>query len=442
MFVPHARVRLVGLPEHARRKRRRVARRRLKCAEILRMPCLLPTFGAIFLGIVVLASGCMMSIMGFYPGTISDTFLAQNNTQAVPIEYNATYYTLKCLSYLGPMLMGIGLFVIIVAAVLYCEIMDKYVNIVPDQNSRKIGKDELYKMIMEQFRKNYFRGIEVPLQKPHSVLRSSSVNKTLFKALSISTPAMLVTPELTSPWKKRHKSPLPDRKVKKSVKLKLMEWEERWLKTSSLPNIRPVEIDSTDAELSSDTGIACREECLKIKRMSRSCGNVPEVCDVSVGEFSEMTSSGLDNPAYIADPEKEKLLKPKTLQLSENYRSCDHIQNDNVNIKRVSVIVHKASIHTPPDLHTDLGKMYVKGIRAIKSCDQESFEENKLLDNVRQTGKYKSCLGLVNGEKFRSHNSINDNLKPVQVKDANSTESITLTEDMLRIFDMAEMARV
>ncbi|ESO94466.1 hypothetical protein LOTGIDRAFT_161162 [Lottia gigantea] len=432
MFVPHARVRLVGLREHTERRRRRVARRRLNCIEIIRMPCLLPTLGAILLGIFVMASGCMMSVLGYKAQISTDPTLMQNTTEIVSMQDETTYYTLKVMSYIGPMLMGIGLFVIIVAAVLYCEIMDKYVNIVPDKNSKKIGRDQLYKMIIEQFRKNYFRGIEVPLQKPHPLLRSSSMNKTLFKALSISTPAMLATPELTSPWKTRHKSPVPDMTIKESVKQKLMEWEEIWLKTSSLPNIRPAENVSTDIESTSDI---TREEYLKSKRMSKSCGHVPHVYN-SVGEFSEVASSGLDNPAYLPDAEKEKLLKPTTAKLPDNYQSFENVK-DPLNVQLVSVIVHKASIHTPPKIYD----MQMKGMRAIRSFDHESGLDKTFVD-MKQSNKCKSCIGLVSGQKSPNLLHANTHFKPRQQEEGVTTNTIAISGDMLRIFDMAEMAQV
>ena len=65
MFVSHAKVRIVGLG--GRGKRRRPHRRRLAVKEVVRMPCLLPTLVTVLLGLLAVAGGAGMSVIGYVP---------------------------------------------------------------------------------------------------------------------------------------------------------------------------------------------------------------------------------------------------------------------------------------------------------------------------------------------------------------------------------------
>ena len=68
--------------------------------------------------------------------------------------------------YTGPVVTGVGFFGVMMALVLFCAIIDRFLMaILPIKGEiRKIKKNMLYDMIINEFRKNYFRGIEVPVK--------------------------------------------------------------------------------------------------------------------------------------------------------------------------------------------------------------------------------------------------------------------------------------
>ncbi|XP_046372491.1 uncharacterized protein LOC124146299 [Haliotis rufescens] len=317
MFVPHARVRLTGVPAPGRRRRgaarrQRAARRKLKLKEHLRMPCLLPTCASCLFGLVVLLGGAAMSLVGYHP-MFADGHDPRGNHTVTTTEGSVTLrYTMyrhpgiKALSYLGPIFMGCGLFIMIIAGVLYCEIIDKYVNI-EQEKTLKLPKEELYEIIINELRKNYFRGIEVPLPNINGERpRSNSIKKTLFKALSISTPALLLTPEISRRWQKRTNmlSRKYQEEVQEKIKLKLFPTGDTWVKTSSLPNITPKE-ESVKQEAPCDDVVSAKY--LETKRISRSCGNVTDIFS-ETADNSHLSSSCFDNPAYIPDMDKTKVI--------------------------------------------------------------------------------------------------------------------------------------
>lgn len=246
MFVPQARIKL----GHSRPvwcsgpRKRNLPQRKLKWYEFTRMPFLVPNLIGSILGFTILCSGAVLCYIGYNPEvafkeTEPDVSVPGNSSQFNWTTHSSIketiphYSPLKSLAYVGPVLMGIGFFVLIVAVVLFCEIKDKFVHkVIPKRDITTTKKSDIYDMVIEEFRKNYFRGIEVPI-KPKDNVKTSL--PTLYKALSVSTPAILITPEVQRKWIKDNCSKV----TPKHKRRRFLSDHETWLKTSSMPNIRP-----------------------------------------------------------------------------------------------------------------------------------------------------------------------------------------------------------
>lgn len=100
-----------------------------------------------------------MSVLGYIPETITGISDDGNTTTITMVTRDARYFTMKSLSYVGPILMGFGFFAIIVSCVLYCEIMDRYAVLMPSKPDTKLKRQALMDMILGEFKKSYFRGL-------------------------------------------------------------------------------------------------------------------------------------------------------------------------------------------------------------------------------------------------------------------------------------------
>nr|KAG5698298.1 hypothetical protein BaRGS_017000 [Batillaria attramentaria] len=232
------------------------------------MPCLTPTIFVVFLGLLVLAGGAGMCVLGYIPDKVTTLSEDGNTTTVTMVPRDARYYATKSLSYTGPILMGCGFFAIIVSCVLYCEIVDRYAVLMPKKPDKTVKRQDLMEMILGDFKKSYFRGIEVPLRKEEPPTQKREREKeTLLKALSISTPVLLMSPDLAPTWRfshypyrypgHRHFALKPRHPKLKQLGQSGSSGHEPWLKTSSLPNIcdpelrkhnlpRPVPLDQNE----------------------------------------------------------------------------------------------------------------------------------------------------------------------------------------------------
>ncbi|XP_041358967.1 uncharacterized protein LOC121375532 [Gigantopelta aegis] len=313
MFVSTARVRLVGMPNRDKKKkelskRKRALRKNLKLRDLLRMPCLLPTCASCLLGFLVLMGGTAMSVVAYHPAFDNPYASRYNETQNIttPQGLRAWYLqyalhrptAMKILSYIGPIFMGFGLFTMIVAGVLYCEFVDKYVTISTDKQ-RSLKRKVLYQMIIEQLRRNYFRGLEIPTRRPTIPnIAPKVVQAPLSRCLSISSPVLCPLPDI-DPGKRPTDSPeTAQSPTKHKSRLKVLQ-REHWIKTTSLPNIKP------DVGVGDRLEVLCSstEKYLMTKRLSKSCGNVVDMCSITGSYSSRVTSSGFDNLAYTPDQE-------------------------------------------------------------------------------------------------------------------------------------------
>ncbi|KAL8574443.1 hypothetical protein ACOMHN_060290 [Nucella lapillus] len=399
MFVPgvHARVHITGMGGTAQKRnskaRQRMARRKLGVKEILRLPCLMPTVCVIFLGLLVLAGGAGMCVFGYVPNTVTpltdyddnnhdnnnnnnnnhyrnnnnnnnhnnnhNIIITNNNsnindttttaslkTKEEDEEYHAVK---KSLSYVGPILMGCGFFAIIVSCVLYCEIVDRYAIIMPSKPQSPLKRGHLLEMILGEFKKSYFRGIEVPLRKQEPLSQCKGGERqmeTLLKALSISTPVLLMSPDLAPTWRfshypysyrghhnHRHLALKPRHPKLKQLGGSGSSGHEPWLKTSSLPNIcdpefrrqshphqhpshphhlhphhhhppphphhhlpRPIILDQQQ-----EMGRARR-----MRRFGRPSRSMENRISWSLPQTLSRSSSGVDNPAYLHEQDRKK----------------------------------------------------------------------------------------------------------------------------------------
>ncbi|CAL1529845.1 unnamed protein product [Lymnaea stagnalis] len=247
MFVSHAKIRIVGLG--GRSRKRRPHRRRLAVKEVVRMPCLLPTTVTVFLGLVAVAAGAGMSVIGYVPshGHGHNATAAMNSS----LPHNGspsdvTYYALKICSYVGPVVMALGLFSMIVACVFYCEILDKYAILVPDKRSANYDRDELYQVIVDEMKKSYAQTLITAYSKAaeRSLLmdNQSSSGDYLPEPIFPCKPNEPLTLEQQIDIECEGYTPSPPVPHKRysviQARIQRLRSEDNWLKTSSLPNIR------------------------------------------------------------------------------------------------------------------------------------------------------------------------------------------------------------
>ncbi|XP_025110971.1 flocculation protein FLO11-like isoform X2 [Pomacea canaliculata] len=262
-----------------------------------------------------------MSVLGYIPDTVTSVSDDGNTTTMTTVPRDARYYATKSLSYAGPVLMGFGFFAIIISCVLYCEIVDRYTVIMPKKPETRIKRRDIMNMIVSEFKKSYFRGIEVPLRKQEPVTQQKGEREkeTLLKALSISTPVLLMSPDLAPTWRfshyayrypgRRHMALKPRHpKLKQLGGSSGSSGHEPWLKTSSLPNIcdpdirrhdlpRPVPLDQHEVT-----------RVRRMKRFGRPCRSMDNRISWSLPHTLSRSTTGVDNPAYLHEQDRKKSL--------------------------------------------------------------------------------------------------------------------------------------
>ncbi|XP_070196520.1 uncharacterized protein [Littorina saxatilis] len=275
--------------------------------------------------IIIIIRGAGMCVLGYIPDTVTRLSDDGNSTTVAMVTKDARYYATKSLSYAGPVLMGCGFFAIIVSCVLYCEIVDRYAVLMPSKPETRLKRQDLLEMILGEFKKSYFRGIEVPLRKedPPPQKGGERQMETLLKALSISTPVLLMSPDLAPTWRfshypynfrgHRHHALKPRHPKLKQLGGSGSSGHEPWLKTSSLPNIhdpelrrhnlaRPVPLDHDNIGPGGDMGSRAR----RIKRFGRPSRSMENRISWSLPQTLSRSSTGVDNPAYLHEHDRKK----------------------------------------------------------------------------------------------------------------------------------------
>lgn len=523
MFVPRAHVYL-GNPNKrswfsgSTRPKNSQPKHKVNLVEYVRMPCLVPTFIGAIVGFMIICGGTMLCLMGYNPGRFlgysakTTNIVNPNSSTANITEPTVLVSTasdlpnLKVLTYIGPIFMGIGFFVMMVAVVLYCEIKDKYVtHILPERDVKRLKKNELYDMIICEFRKNYFRGIEVPLKSKKRVNENATEKKlpTLFKALSISTPALLITPEMQRKWRER------DRVMSISVPItpKLVERvqvlpvallrRESWLKTSSLPNIRPKNSVREDMRACKK----CRSQFVNQRDISKSfqqnmsdfrtpkddkAFDNPAFRD-SPTETIRLTEIGptnsLDSPVFshgthvtkvqvhMEDTPQDNMqelnntdargytLRSVSIQegactqqpdMSDLPDAClrQHRMSDSTDNRSKSVAKDDREIASPQDVVIDcdaddslLDGHAEQALTRVKSLHNISNKRDReYRDNMGHRGPYKTCIGIFKSESCLDQ--LRHHYVDIDDDDARSDDSLTLTDDVMKYFEKTDLLQV
>ena len=130
---------------YAEQRKRKNKRRRCRCV----LPCMWPVFLAVLAGLCIMAGGCTMCVVGFY----ADDFSQVKTFNGTLGRDDAAFFHFKNLVFAGPVIMGIGCFIIVVAFVVVCEERDKVIKVLEEKERKEFDKKaDLYDMVIRQFK--------------------------------------------------------------------------------------------------------------------------------------------------------------------------------------------------------------------------------------------------------------------------------------------------
>ncbi|XP_045159603.1 uncharacterized protein LOC123524998 [Mercenaria mercenaria] len=341
VYVTRAHVTIGDAFKKEKRKGPIVPRHVFQVSDIRRTPYCFSTFFVTVLGFAIVSGGVIMTIIGYKPSILLPWYHSINQTSQVN-ETNPSAIPsvlgepgpLRVLVYFGPILMGIGVFSMMVAIVLFCEIKDRYFNnILPKYLPGQQKRDKMYDKIIEEFRKNYFRGIEVPLRPPRKRSKSR-FSISLSRSGSIASFGRRLSHDFQKRFRKSSRESQNDKpptkaKPKRSTIRKHLE--DTWMKTSSLPNIRHKDsIHSIYYDIESSA-------CPSPARTSKSCGPTLEKLQIV------KDANGVDNPAYRNSPPDKSA---RTRPLLTKHASLD---TSDRNKHVTTVIVHRETNNESDD---------------------------------------------------------------------------------------------
>ena len=336
VYVTRAHVTIGDSKKRSSRRGPLVPKHVFQVSDIRHTPFCVRTFIVTLIGFIIVTGGIIMTIIGYKPSILLPWYNANNHTSST----NSTEPSaiprllgepgpLRVLVYIGPILMGLGAFAMMVSIVLFCEIKDRYFNnIVPKTAPHQRQRSDIYDRIIEEFRKNYFRGIEVPLKS----IRRRSKGRFSF-SLSRSGSLMSFGRRLSQDFQKRKRERKASResqtervnstkhKQRSSLRRVLAD-NDTWMKTSSLPNIRHKESQQCVYEMGE-----C--PCMSQTRNSQSCG--PTLDQIQLND----SANGVDNPAYKDSPPGKRLRRPLTKHAS--------LETHGTNSYLTTVVVHRES---------------------------------------------------------------------------------------------------
>ena len=127
----------------------------LPLRERLYIPCMWSTCGGCFVGLVIFCGGTALVVVAYFADHFSSSVIIEHhhNTTVIVTNSNSTLkFFLHALSYIGPIIMGIGAFLVIMIVVVVCETRDKVLDLMQKQRKGKDVKKnpDLYKLIMEE----------------------------------------------------------------------------------------------------------------------------------------------------------------------------------------------------------------------------------------------------------------------------------------------------
>ena len=141
-------------PNGGHRKRKR---RKMTLKQRMYLPFMWSTCLGTFLGFLVLCGGTAMCVVGYYAeyfATTETVSTTVNGTDTVIIKDSSMQFHIKNLTFVGPIFMGIGAFIIVVACVVVFETRDKLLDIMEEQQRTAAKKKpDFYDLIVAQMKK-------------------------------------------------------------------------------------------------------------------------------------------------------------------------------------------------------------------------------------------------------------------------------------------------
>ncbi|KAL3869773.1 hypothetical protein ACJMK2_042410 [Sinanodonta woodiana] len=390
VYITHAHITL----GESRDEKRQAARARLRsqvgetynytCNDVYRTPYICRSCLATTIGMLILLGGGFVTLVGFRPGFFKDV-TSQNissssnvsvTTEGMPVDANE----LNFLTYIGPVLMGIGFFLVMMSVVLFCEIKDRFTTTIgPSTRNKNITKNELYDKLIEEFRKNYFRGIEVPIRRRSSRKKvfpfTGNINHTELKIDNRESSLTTISPEFVNKKRRLPRRTYSERSptlhAKRIRKERLLE-PDSWMKTVSLPNIGNRSESYEMQSIFVAGGVPS-------KRNSVSHGSSVPKCEKLETNGSK-EPVGLDNPAFKGSPtERRKLL------LKSPTRSTDNSHSD-PGSPQATVMVHTAYIHNEDSASLSVSIPLDGSVFPDVSCSNSTLPESVF--------EHDSCIGL------------------------------------------------
>ena len=128
---------------------------KLPLRERLYIPCMWSTCGGCFIGLLIFCAGTALVVVAYFAEYFSSTVTTEhrhNSTVIVTNRNAALKFFLHALSYIGPVIMGVGAFLVIMIGVVVCETRDKVLDLMQKQRKGKEVKKnpDLYKLILEE----------------------------------------------------------------------------------------------------------------------------------------------------------------------------------------------------------------------------------------------------------------------------------------------------
>ena len=379
------------------------------------------TLLVIFSGLVLVGTGAIMTLTGYKPALILPWYGVENN---VTVNETRTKPERKVLGepgpfrimvYTGPVVMGVGFFGVMMAVVLFCEIKDRYLMaILPTKGEiRKIKKDMLYDMIINEFRKNYFRGIEIPIkakEKKERSFRRWSFSLSGSGSSFVSF-ARRHSHDLYKLVKRKHKA----KEKWKNATFPKRSTSDKWMKTSSLPNIKQ---KSETVELQI---LPHSNQNIMDYYVNGESKDVKRTAYVSDGE--DIHEIGVDNSAYNNSPSHKK---------TNIY--CQ--TSDGLPATYTTAVVHSDSNldEAFPNGVESVLNFYnedkIKDVRNSTSSNTQSAKQYTLnLDCGHEESKHKVIVHDTNNEdKYDQNSECKREDDPVDTLEMNSeTSSLTLS---------------
>uniref|UniRef100_A0A9J2P0N8 Transmembrane protein 200B n=1 Tax=Ascaris lumbricoides TaxID=6252 RepID=A0A9J2P0N8_ASCLU len=106
---------------------------------------------AVVFGAIVIVVGMLMTVVGYFDVDLAQEERYNKETDEKEIVINLSKrYQLKSLQYVGPILMGVGSFILIIACVITLESRDKHAQIIHEE-SKELRKKQSANMHAEEF---------------------------------------------------------------------------------------------------------------------------------------------------------------------------------------------------------------------------------------------------------------------------------------------------